>query len=128
MVRWQQPKFTCDFIVWTPNEFTVETITFNEKIWKENCYHYLRKFDFDIVLPEVDTLKTPVIFHHLITKLIINKNCAIWSAVLANIFNLTNSSFYVNRPVSHKACRNANANAIQPEVYNTGKSVPRDYC
>ena len=24
-----------------------------------------------------------------------------------------------------EACRNANANAIQPEVYNTGKSAPR---
>ena len=37
---------TCDFIVWTPNEFTVETITFNEKFWKENCYPHLKKIVF----------------------------------------------------------------------------------
>ena len=30
----------CDFILWTPNEFTVETISFNEKIWNEKCYPY----------------------------------------------------------------------------------------
>ena len=49
----------CDFIVWTPNEFTVETIMFDEKFWKEKCYPYLKNFYFDLVLPEIIYPKYP---------------------------------------------------------------------
>jgi hypothetical protein len=66
----------CDFIIWTPNDITVEAITFNEKFWIEKCYPYLKKFYFDLVLPEIIYPKypeVPVITHHLISILIINK-------------------------------------------------------
>ena len=52
------------------NEFTVETI--NEKL-ERKLLSYLETI-FDLVLPEIilNTLNTPVIFHHL-TSILINK-------------------------------------------------------
>ena len=49
----------CDFVVWTPNEFTIETITFDEKFWNEVCYPPLQDFYFRFLLPEIIYPKHP---------------------------------------------------------------------
>ena len=43
----------CDFIVWTPKQCTVETITFDEKFWDESCKPLLKHFYFNFLLPEI---------------------------------------------------------------------------
>ena len=50
---------SCDFVVWTPTEFTVETIPFDAKFWKEICYPSLRNFFFNFILPEIIYPKHP---------------------------------------------------------------------
>jgi hypothetical protein len=79
----------CDFIIWTPNEFTVETITFNEIFWKEKCYTYLKNFYFNLVLSEIIYPKYPVIIRHLISILIINENINFVHSKHLNIVSIT---------------------------------------
>jgi hypothetical protein len=49
----------CNFIIWTSNDIIVEMITFNETIWIEKCYPYLKKINFDLVVPKVIYPKYP---------------------------------------------------------------------
>ena len=49
----------CDFVVWTRINFVVITLTFNESFWKQQCYPLLKKFYFNIMLPEIVYPKHP---------------------------------------------------------------------
>ena len=49
----------CDFVVWTPKGYTIELITFDQHFWSETCYPSLRKFYFNLLLPEIIYPKHP---------------------------------------------------------------------
>ena len=102
----------CDFIIWTPNDITIETIAFNEKFWIEKCYPYLENFYFDFILPEIilNTLRNPVIIH-LISILIFSefKGCVNFTfcplqasyCINANKSNTCNKNYLLHRGVSN---------------------------
>ena len=48
-----------DFVVWTPLNFITITIPFEEDFWKTYCYPALKKFYFNIMLPEMVYPKYP---------------------------------------------------------------------
>ena len=50
---------TCDFVVWTPLNFLVITLVFDEGFWKTQCYPSLKNFYFNIMLPEIVYPKHP---------------------------------------------------------------------
>ena len=37
---------TCDFAVWTPSDFVVITVLFDEGLWNNHCYPTLKHFLF----------------------------------------------------------------------------------
>ena len=49
----------CDFVIWTPSECTIETITFDKMFWNEVCYPPLQIFYFYFLLPEIIYPKYP---------------------------------------------------------------------
>ena len=50
---------TCDFVVWTPLNFLVITVPFNDDFWKSHCYPTLKDFYFNVMLPEIVFPKHP---------------------------------------------------------------------
>ena len=101
----------CDFIIWTPNDITIETIVFNEKFWIEKCYPYLKNFLYSQKLFILNTLRTPVIIH-LISILIFTefKGCvnftlcplqASYHCINANKSNTCNKNYLLHREGSN---------------------------
>jgi hypothetical protein len=46
----------CDFIVWTPNDMTVERISFSKSFW-DSCYTKLKSVYLSCILPEIIYLR-----------------------------------------------------------------------
>ena len=43
----------CDFVVWTPENISVECIVFDDHLWKACILPKLQKFYFRFMLPEL---------------------------------------------------------------------------
>ena len=49
----------CDFVVWTPSDFVVISISYDDNFWKSHCYPALKNFCLFIMLPEIVYPKYP---------------------------------------------------------------------
>ena len=50
---------TCDFVIWTPSDFLVLSVLYDEIFWKTQCYAALKHFYLYVMLPEIVYPKYP---------------------------------------------------------------------
>ena len=64
---------TCDFMVWTPLDFVVTTVLFDQDLWNRQCYPTLKHLFFlYFMLPEIEVYpkhpsELPVDYSHLLS-------------------------------------------------------------